>query len=744
MPGIFKDPSDPSFVGANEDGFFLYRSRDGGPFERIATWPKIVTYEDAAKHDAGFIDSSQYGTLTYYTASFNTEVEVPGKPVTIPLDGVNCKGHTRGGGLQPQAHLDDQGNLVLPFSMDVAYFYIQRIIDDTRTQAWRVPEGSRTFLPESGVKLNLFTYLDTVPGLRETPDLVLELQLWGWAGGKLVHAGDFKISLHRSLLLICSVEGAGGCTGGGGGEWQQEMLMTNVKPVSEQAYEVKWLTTNLSPVEDVCIQLGAGPYPDNNFWNVNLPIRSYCIDGKKGEYEGVFLYEIGKMLYQPGPKFAGPWGNGIHSFDYDSNWFQYDVGIGEPFTLFMRAYPRHEMSGLNRYANIATMHYNTQPLPSELPPLASTLPSIYWIEILEDTYVPPNFEVRDEWGCVIVEEDPTGKYAVGQKVCPPLVGEKHDDCAGMSEAECLALGLADAIGFVYDNILLAWDIMKTQVALAISHTIPWCADSPECVEFNKTVLEYVIQYYTGIPANPPSSDDLIADSAAELIVTSAIELEKYYTGQDYSAIEALCEIKDCEKEISDLIKQELKKQRSVASQPACIHSYQAYFMGKEAFCLDPSIVVHPAPGGGNYPAMIGVKITRSTTFESLGVKEDQANNYLVDISVIAENTYNNDAISGSLFQTTRLKIPWIEPGNSIVVTTALQNCTGVNQPGCSGGTNYYGFEALYFGATSHMKAAEACFSTGSSWDWVPCTGGSSDTWTFTNPSDKSNLEVGQP
>ncbi len=742
--GNFKDPSDPSFIGANEDGFFLYRSRDGGPYERIATWPKIVTEADAVVHNNGFVDAGQFGTLTYYTASFSEEVEVPGNSVTVPLDGINCKGHTRAGGFQPQAHLDDQGNLVLPFSMDLAYFYIQRIIEDTRTQAWRVPEGSRTFLPESGVKLNLFTYLDTVPGLREAPDLVLELQLWGWAGGKLVHAGDFKISLHRSLLLICSVEGAGGCTGNGGGQWQQEIYMSNTKPVSEQAYEVKWLTTNLSPVKDVCFQLGAGPYPDENFWHVNLPITSYCLDGKSGKYEDVFLYEVGKILYPKGAKTAGQWGNGIHSFEYDSNWFQYDVGIGEPFTLYMRVYPRHEMSGLNRYANIAAMHYNTQPLPSEMPPLASNLSSIYTIEILEDTYVPPNFEIFAEWGCVIVEEDPTGKYAVGQKVCPPKISDSKGDCEGMTELECVATGTVNTFATIYDEILWGWELIKTEAAKLISMTIPWCADSPACVEFNKTVLEYVIQYYTGIPANPPASDELIADSAAEFIVSSAIELEKYYTGQDYSAIEVLCEIKDCEKEISDLIKSEMKKQRSAASQPACTSSYQAYFKGKQAFCLDPSIIVHPAPGGSNFPGMVAIRVTRSTSLASVAVNEADADKYLVDISVMAENVYNNDTVTGPLFQTTRLKIPWIAPGDSFVMTTALQICANPGLPGCGGTTNYYGYEPLYFGASAHMKAVEICYSTGSSWDWVPCTAGSSDTWDFTNPSDKSNLEVGQP
>jgi hypothetical protein len=157
-------------------------------------------------------------------------------------------------------------------------------------------------------------------------------------------------------------------------------------------------------------------------------------------------------------------------------------------------------------------------------------------------------------------------------------------------------------------------------------------------------------------------------------------------------------------------------------------------MGKEPMCLNPSIIVHPAPGGGNYPAMVGVKITRKVDFASLGVQKSDLDKYMVDITVTAENTFNNDAISGPLYYTARLNLPWIEPGESFVMTTVLLPCSyDLKMPGCTGGTNYYGFEALYFDASSTMKAVEMCYSTDSSWAWVPCTNGGSDTWSFKNP-----------
>jgi len=742
--GSYVDPYDPSFIGRDEDGFFFYRSRDGGPFERIATWPKIVKTEDANIHKDGYVDANQYGLLTYYTSAHKDGVEVPGDPITIPLDPVNCTNPNAHRGGLPQAHLDESGNLVLPYSMDLAYFYIQQVIDETRTQAWRVPEGDRTFLPQSGLKLNIYQYIDSVPQLRQQPDLVLDLQVWGWSGGSLVHAGDFRISLHRSILLVCSQEGAGACTQGGG-EWLPEMVMSTAKPVSEQGYEIYWAASKYSPVNDVCFQLAASPYPNDDFWQVSLPIRSYCFDSPGKATSGTFFYEIGKILYPPNqPKSGGYWGVGYHIMEYYSNWFPYDIKEGDAFTLYLRAYPRHQLTGLNRYANIAVMHRYTQPLPSEMPPLASTFESLYDIEILEDSYVPPVFETDQNWGCVIVEEDPTGQYAPGQVVCPPPLGG-GDDCEGEWEPWCLLKGFANSLGWLYDYVVWGWDLGKWQYARWIAEIIPYCAASEDCVFVIKTGIDYGLQYATGIPANPPKSEDLIADSIADYIVESAVEGEKYYTGLDVSAIEAFCEVvTDCKKAISDAIKKEMKTARSITSQQACVNGYQAYFHNKQPTCLDPSIIVHPAPGAGNYQASVSVRITRKNTPESLAANLADAGNYRLDLTVWAENTYNNDAINGNLYQTSRTNIPWIAPGESIIISTTLLNCNPGNLPGCQEGTNYYGFETLYFNATAHMKAVEACYSTGSSWEWVPCANGGIDQWDFKNPLDKFSSEVGQP
>lgn len=730
---VYVDVSDPLAIKNNEEGFYLYRSRDGSTFERIATWPKITELTDAYAdlYAYGYKDIQQYGLTTYYISAFNNEGEIPGKPVTIPFSDAGCQNPNPDWMEKTKTRLED-GVLILPFGMDLAYFYIQQDLGNNQfSPGWRVPEGDRTFQPDSGIKLNLYSYLTTQPQLNELADLDLLLQIWGWSGGNLIHAGDFSVSIHRSILLVCSVEGEGGCTGNGGGQWLSEINISTAKPLNEQKYEIRWLASTLSPLRDVCIQLASGPYPNEDFWQVNLPISSYCMDVNKNE--GTFLLDFSTSLYAQGPKNAGKWGVGSHLMEFDSNWFQYEYLAGEPFTLYMRAYPRHKTSGFNRYTNIALLHYNTPAQPSEMPPLSSKFSSLYDVEILRDSYVPLTFDTLENWGCVVVEEDPTGQFAVGQIVCPPSTNTKHDDCEGQNELWCLVKGFGSSLGELYDYVLMGWNGMKQFYAEAIAKIIPYCSESEGCVNFLRKAIDYGIQYATGIPANPPNSEDLIADSIASYIVNSAVEGEKYYTDMDTSAIETFCEqVVDCEKEISDRIKSELKKSRSIASQPACIYQYDAYFHGKEGMCLDPAIIVHPAPGSGNFPALITVKITRKTTPESLAAKAEDTGNYRLNLTVKGENSLNGYPLSGNVYEPSLSEIPWINPGESFYVSITLPACKNCN------------LEALYFGGTAHMEATESCYSPGSSWEWVPCLNGGKDTWDFINPGDKFSDEVGQP
>jgi LysM repeat protein len=362
----FIDPGpDASYDWArpmNEDGFFLYRSQDGGDWIRIATWPKVVDIVDANKEDAPVKLPDQYGQVSFYLSAFNGAGETAGTPVSLNFDAGQCPPPANGGSSSGQISLEN-GNLILPQAMDLAYFYLQ--INGAR--GIRVPEGDRSFLPGSGTQLNINTYLDTLIDTVQQPDLDLSLEVWGWSGGQLIYAGKVQTSLHRSVLTVCSVEGAGGCTGSGGGTWVGEAnLLPNI-PIQDQSFEFRWQSTSLSKVFQLCSELAAGPFPNNtDYWNLDQPIFAGCDPTVTGT-EGTHLENLGGLLYQQTSPFdsgAWGWGAGNQSFIYASNWWAGNYKADQPFSLYERVIPQEETSGYAQFSNTVVLHYLT---PRSLP-----------------------------------------------------------------------------------------------------------------------------------------------------------------------------------------------------------------------------------------------------------------------------------------------------------------------------------------------------------------------------------------
>jgi LysM repeat protein len=691
------------------DGFFVYRSRDGAPAERIHTMPGTGNFDDPG----------QYGTLVYYVSSFNTLGEAASNPVTLALDAGLCHAPRRAGANQISM---ENGDLILPLKMDTAYLYLQ--INSSR--AVRIPEGDRTFLPGSGIRFNIYDYLSTLIDTVQAPDLELHMEVWGWQGGMLKYAGEFDTSVHRPVLTICSVEGSGACTNGSG-NWVGSLNLPQDKPLNDLKYEMRWQVTGLTTAETIYFQLSAAPFTGDAYNATSNLFYAYKMWAKGTE--GVFELPLGYILYPDPPNTELGWGKPgypTHIFDFTSNGFLGEP-VGKPFTLYLRMQPGLVMSGYNRTSNMVPLMYNTSLPPADLPPLASAYSSIYDVEILEESYKPPDFYVPDMWGCVVVDEDPTGHFTAGQIICPGKIAA-GDDCPGdlLDEAVCLAKGVINAGAFLYDHFVFAIELIKQESSKGIAQLIPSCNDSEYCKKAVRKTVDDVIEEGTGIPEDMPQSEELIADSVAHQIVTSGVELEKYYTEQDESLIENFCEYAvDCEKEISKVIQIELKKNKSIAAQKACINGYEAYFHGQQPACLDPSIVVHAAPSSGNYPAMVFLRVRRKTTSDSIWAIEADKDKYQIFVTVDAEkfDPASQTTLTGPLYEQAQVSIPWLEPGQSIILPATLKLL----------GKDAYDTQRLYFNGTSHMRAVETCYSSGSSWAWVPCEIGGLDTWDFTNP-----------
>lgn len=729
----FSDSKDPLVdTSVNESGFFVYQSQDGKPFKRLDTLP-AVTNSVTWQYWDGYPLSDQFGMVTYAISAFNTAGETMSAPATLALDQANCQSKERISGSNIQL---ENGKLILPYSMDLAYLYLS--INDTRSI--RIPEGDRMFLPSSGVELNLYDYFDTLLSSFSAADFDISMEVWGWVGSELKFVGIYKTTIHRSVLLVCSQEGEGKCSGNGDGEWLTEINFSDQKPIKDQVYEFKWISSQTSKTNEVCYQFAAGPFPDETFWNMNKPISSGCgyilSDNKYiVSNEETFTRSMGSLLYPTSPPEYIGWGAGSEVGDYNSNWFQSNYKQGSAFTIYVRVLPKSEKYDYSRFSNTVILHNSTPPEPSALPPLASPYPSLYEVEILQDTYIPPTFETEENWGCVVIDDDPNNPANNGRTVCPPAIGSE-DDCAGIPEALCLLQGLGNAVLFVFDHFVFSFNMIKWEMTEVISSAIPYCHDYGPCRKVVEETVENLVYYGTGLPPHTETTEDLFAGWIGGQFVSS---VSPY--AQEMGLSEEMLNEKcgpDCKKMIGMKVIEVIRIKKSMESQNACANAYEAYFHNKQAMCLDPSITVHPAAGSGNYPAGITVKVTRKELPAGQLLPPETDKLYRVSIVVLGSNdqTAYGSGYTAQLYSPVVLPVYILSPGESMVLNTSLFPCNSIGSTVCGEDYSWDGMSPVYFNGSTLMEATELCASPGSSWGWVPCADGGYDSWTFDNPTNE--------
>ena len=730
----------------NEDGFFIYRSRDGGEYERVAVLPAYKDEEDTSAWV--FQEEDQFGKVVYYASAFNEFGENAGNPVVISLNQAECADPA----LMEDPYsirVNPKGDLILPLNLDTAYLYIQ-VGDST---AVRVPEGDRFFLPNSGVPFNLHEYFDNISGQLPSPDIEADLEVWGWLGGQLVYAGEYHYSLHRSVLSVCSTEGEGTCSAGIG-EWTDEMTILSdaVKPLRDQKYELRWRSTALSEVQKICLSITPKGYYGSGLRDSSSILLFECYYPKSGSEkspnEGFYTLDFGRLLYPEDtsniPTDPTP-GKNFQDID-----FQNRYPPGTPFTLHIRFLPALESSVYQDVSNTALMHYDTPYAPPDGPPLASEYPSMYEIEILKDTYKPPQYEIWNRWACVIVDEDPSGKYSPGQEVCPISYVEcgVNVDCKGFW----------DVLGAGWDFVVNLISDFKGEISGKIAETIPGCSESAACRSVIKKGVDYGAFAISGIPPDLPNFNELAAQGAAEFIVGGLAGI----SGEEITYI---CG-DSCKHEIAAQLQPYIEQAKSYYSQPGCMDMGAHY--GMFPFCFPPPMKVHPVKGAYDYPAFVMVRVTRKDSPDSVNADPDitQGKIQLVvngigkndqRIGYFGKKCYYTDNIPQSgiedpdrpdaaanfwffdfgenpmeepLYHQESIPIPWLNPGESIDMPVNLKQIGYFVEPNCVQTVkNQY----LFFRGTSHLTAEEYCFSSDSSWSWVPCMEGSSDEWEFENP-----------
>jgi hypothetical protein len=445
-------------------------------------------------------------------------------------------------------------------------------------------------------------------------------------------------------------------------------------------------------------------------------------------------------LFPTGSKSGGGFGAGSQgSFEFDSNWFQYDYPEGTPFSLYSRFWPRLKMTGYNRFSNTVALHYNTPKEPSGLPPLASTYPSIYDVEIMRDDYVAPIFESGPNWGCVIVDEDPTPPpqqvciagscinvgptpHQPGEKICPTPM-QHTQDCGSLP---CLIKGFGNSLGYLYNMVAYGMDTYFKELGSGLAWLIPDCSSSPNCVSITTSAVKIGFTAVTGMPSSMPNFGEFVSGDVVPAV------MDEITSDPTVSALYAACP--PCKKAVEDSLTTQLEQYANLQSQWACVNAYQAMLNGLDPLCLDPNIKVHPAPGSGNFPGGVLVKITRKSTAESLAVTQADADKYQLSLTVVAKNPLVTTYPEYSIYQDVLVKIPWMQPGESKVVAVSLTPCFDHNPNYCGAGEAWDAIKSIYYGGSTNMLASEKCYSTDSSLPWVPCVSGGQDQWEFNNPA----------
>jgi hypothetical protein len=598
--------------------------------------------------------------------------------------------------------------------------------------------------------------VDTV----QIPDLQIHLEVWGWQGGTLVYVGELDRTLHRAILTICSLEGEGACTGGGGGTWVREMnlLSNDIKPLDQQVYELRWQITSLTKANKVCLGLAEefnGPGLKDALPSLMYRCYESTSQGWVGGQEGTYLLDLGQILY-PADKSKVPvysWTDSNANYQFPD--FNLHHPIGTPFELALRSMVSLDNNDYLDMSNMVYLHYNTPAHPSELPPLAPDIPSLYDIEILESTYAPPTYEIWGEWACVIVDSDPNNSYGgVENKLCPL----SYVECG--VNVECEDPGFWGTIAKAWDIIVDAINEVKSAMVGAIAGVIPYCSDSSLCQDAVKAGLDYGVTAISGMPPNLPNSDELLTEGITEVIGAGLGEIV------DPNSISYVCG-DSCKAEIAAQLQPYLQQAKSYYSQPGCFEpSGHAYMY---PICVQPPAVVHPAPGSYDFPGFVVVRVTRKSTPESLAASSANLGNNMLRVNVSGENAnragywgdscvfqnnltqsgipvpehpedgssnwgfyaFGNIPLQGPLYEPVDVILPWLEPGQSVDIPISLVQLTTSGLPtGCiRTASNQY----LFYKGTSHMTADEYCYSSGSSTGWVPCTNGGSDTWDFDNP-----------
>mgnify|MGYP000963229821 FL=1 len=710
-----------------EDGFNLFRAENDGEFQLIKTFPPNLNkagsevkffYEDkTVEHNKNY---------SYVMTAFNEKGVAASEPSRKTLDDPSCKSKRPELIIPKTVEISPEGDVVLGWGLDLAYFYIQM---DTGNGVYgaakRVPEDNLFFLPKSGKILNIYDYLySLLPDVTAT-DVKIKMEVWTWMGDTAVHLTTVSFEVHHTMLLICAHPGAGTCTSNQA-SWMRYASTDYWGDPETLVYDVKIIPSKFSKLDKVRVQMAFERfYRQNERGSAQVYDEIHAIEPNAEPI--IFTVSLKDVVYD--------------NYIYGKRLEQAKQGNINKFTLYIRMFPAYE-SGLvlRRPTNQVIIQSRTSDkVEDDLPPLKSWLESVYEVNIVPDTYVAPLFQYS-RWTepCYIILDDPTGTYEKGQKICySQYRKDQEPDCDGFWDLfVCVAQEFGKAGLDALDFVAWMYDQAKAQLTNGIAYIIPGCGDS--CKRYIRVGVDLTVTYLTGLPPTLPTSETILAEGATELFVNFAVAAEYAITGTNF--FETYCaNDESCRESIRQTIEDELTKLRVIMNRDACLDEE-----GNEkwkAMCFPPEISIMPAPGTQNMNGSIGLNIRRKTNQASLESEDsDRALYYRIGLNVYGpdDNFYNPEG-QKIIFQPILEDFPPLEPGQSVDMFFPLIPCHYSHGGECPGQDHLinFQFERSYFKQTSTITAHELCFvvtSSSTRGSYVPCDPGAISQIKIKNPN----------
>ena len=605
--------------------------------------------------------------------------------------------------------------------VDMAYVYL-----NINGVSRRLPDDIHTFLKGSGYQFDLTEYmLASIATLPQAPQYNITVELWGWVGNEPELMQKYaKVITDFTMMYGCVVTAADACDNDASA-WTTDVTILPFDIVNGQMQllgldqiHVRFKVITLKASSGYAVELYDMPYGKINGYsdldkyyytdavNGNLVpgVTPFYVDDALGE---MFSHNTSAQQYCTGDEPC------------QNNYIYQRYSGGTPFTFYYEVTPIGPVENtFGRFATSNRVYVRFAQAPESVAqtPLSPTLPDIFKVEFLPDTYVPAKAADSNLWGCIRYLED-YPNHPAGSIDCPQPLPE--DPCSSQFSLSCAGNLLTETGKMIVDGY--DWLAAKSGEAVGflvniISAVIPGCDSSSACQWVVQKAVELTWTYLTGLPPNLPNSEQLL-DQGLVYIVDYAVDGQISALLADSTFADSLPqEAKDYINDHTDEFKLEIISQikakyleyhrgRGGAVTESCQYPDIAKSKGKSPLCPDPNAAWEPYPGSNITPAIIDVKISRKLATENTNYNTDVASVTPKDAFNYSLKVTSSTTNSARIGQIIPMRGGYMEnyPANSCDAMTECYKNSNGDPPDCRGGYAGNNMYPCYFKVNQPMQ-----------------------------------------